>query len=273
MTASAPPPWQELLTAAEEAWDDDRIHDALQLCDRAALTGVDGRHRAALLRGHILLDLGDAAGALSSFESVADPGVPDPELDCARGIALFELARFAEAENALQSSLRGNADLADAHYALGLIAELHGSGQEVEHFRRARRLAPERFPNTPKLSTEDFEGMVEEALTGLPQPVREAMENIPVLVAEVPHPEDLKEAEPPLSPQSFGMFVGLSPAAGGMTDESGQGQTGILLFKRNLERACPDRETLVEEIRETVLHEVSHALGLPIDDMDPHSLN
>ncbi|HET6344229.1 MAG TPA: metallopeptidase family protein, partial [Myxococcota bacterium] len=212
-----------------------------------------------------LLEMGDAAGALSSYESVADPSVPDAELDCARGLALFEMARLAEAENALQSAVRGNADLADAHYALGLIAELNGTGQEVEHFRRARKLAPDRFPVTPKLSTGDFEAAVEAALDGLPEEVRQALVDIPVLVAEVPHPEDLRAADPPLSPLSFGMVVGLAASSGaGLMQDSDSDRAGLLLFKRNLERACPDRQALVEEIRETILTEAEEALGIMV---------
>ena len=258
------------MRAAREAWSEERPHDALQLCDRAAQIPGDARYQAALLRGDILLELGDAAGALSSYDSVADPSTPDADLDCARGLALFELARFAEAENALRSALRGNNQLADAHYALGLMAELFGNGQDTEHFRRARRLAPDRFPVTQRRSNEAFQELVEEALEGLPPPVKQAMENIPVLVAEVPHPEDLRQCDPPVSPLAFGMMVGLAPQTGGLlVDVDTETQPGLLLFKRNLERACAEREALVEEIRATVLQEAEDHLGVATLDEPP----
>jgi predicted Zn-dependent protease with MMP-like domain len=260
--------WEEWLSAAREAWGEERPHDALQLCDRAAQIPGDARYQAALLRGDILLEMGDAAGALSSYDSVADPSTPDAELDCARGLALFELARMAEAENALRSALRGNDKLADAHYALGLIAELHGNGQETEHFRRARRIAPERFPASPKRGSEDFQELVEEALEGLPPHVKGAMEEIPVLVAEVPHPEDLRQCDPPVSPLAFGMMVGLASQTGGYLEDDEEAQPGLLLFKRNLERACHERQSLVDEIRATVIQEAEEHLGLMPGDED-----
>src|SRR5262245_29570273 len=110
MTKHAPD-WESLLDEAASALEEDRHHDALQLCDRAALLGDEARYNAAILRGDILLELGDPSGALSSYETVADPDVQDPDLDCARGMAFFELGRLAEADSALRSALRGNADL------------------------------------------------------------------------------------------------------------------------------------------------------------------
>jgi len=254
--------WQELLDEAEVALRELRHHEALQLCDRAAVQGDDARYFSALLRGDVLLDYGDAAAALSSYDAVADPTVPDPELDLCRGLALFELVRFAESENALRSALRGDPNMAEAHYSLALISEINGTGREVEHFRQARRLDPERFPPVPQLSRIDFEAVVEEALASLPDTVRTATRDIPVLIAEVIHAGDLVQADPPLSPRSLGMFVGVAPRDLSVLDAPPEQQPTILLFKRNLERACPDRDVLVAEVRKTVLHEVGHAIGL-----------
>lgn len=254
--------WNEILDDAERLWRDGRHHDALQQVDKAALASEDARYHAALLRGDVLLDLGDPLGALSSYESVADPMTPDPDVDAARGIALFELARFPEADNALRSALRGRADLAEAHYTLGLLYELLGNGRDIEHFRIARKLAPEQFPPPSQLSRDEFESAIQSAAGELPLSVQRAIEGIPVLVQELPHPDDLREAIPPVSPRCLGLFVGLAPRFRSTLDEGVAEQPVILLFKRNLERACDSRDGLIEEIRLTVLHEIGHALGL-----------
>jgi predicted Zn-dependent protease with MMP-like domain len=264
--------WEDLLDEAEAAWQNGRHHDALQACDRAAMQGEDARYYAAMMRGDVLLELGDAAGALSSFESVADPDVEDPDVDLSRGVALFELGRLAEGENALRSALRGDANLAEAHYTLGLIAELQGNGAEAEHFRQARRLDAELYSPRPQLAREDFENLVEEALASLPDPVATAVRNIPVLVAELPHPEDLRLSDPPLSPRALGLFVGTPPGRTGGFDGPAPEQPTILLFKRNLERACADREELVREVSLTVIHEVGHALGLSESELEERGL-
>ncbi len=243
--------WQTLLEEARSLAQEHPLA-ALQLCDRAALLSADGRYRAALLRGDILLELGDAAGALSCYESVADITKKDSEVDCARGLALFHLARFAESENALRSALRDNPDLAQAHFALGVMAEVAGTGQEIEHFRRARRLDPTRFFSTPKLSNPEFEKVVEEALLSLPAELREKMEEVLVLVAPVPRLEDLVHEEGSLSPLCKATRVALATSYYGEIDEITPPRPAILLFKRNVERVCRDRDALVAAVATAV---------------------
>ena len=261
--------WEEMLDEAAAALDESRHHDALQLCDRASMLGDDARYHAAILRGDVLLDLGDPGGALSSYETVADPDLDDPELDCARGIALFELGRFAEAENALASAVRGDPELAEAYYALGLLAELQGTGKEIEYFRRARRLDPDEYPAHLQLAREEFEATVEEALTRMPGGIREALTRLPVLIAELPHPEDVRHADPPLSPLALGMFVGSPPwAEGAVMEAPDSQQPAMVLFKRNLERAATTREELIDEIRRTITHEIGHVLGYSEEEIE-----
>lgn len=245
---------QGLLAEARRALANRRVHDALQLCDRAALQSDDGRYEAARLRGDILLDLGDAKGALSSFDSVADPEVADPSLDCARGLALFELARLAEAENALRSAVRGDADLAEAHFTLGLIAELEGTGEENEHFRRARKLSPERFRPAGRMSTGAFEHAVAAAVVRLPEAVRQALAATPVLIADLPNPRDLVRHPASLSPMTFAMRVAIR-ALGDPIDDVVPMKPALLLFKRNIERAYSAVEDVVDAVERTLREE------------------
>lgn len=244
-----------MLQRAEAARREGRYHEALQLSDRAAVIGEDARYHAALVRGDILMELGDPAAALSSYESIADPSIPDPELDCARGIALFELAKLPEAENALRSALRGRPDLAEAYFVLGMIAEMLGTGEDVELFRMARRLEPERFPPAPQRSREVFEALLEHALTDLPAEIEDVLRDVSVVVADVPYPDDLTRSDPPMSPGSLAMFV--SPGYGDASEAA-----ALVLFKRNLERSFPDTAELSAELRSLVIRELAAVVGI-----------
>lgn len=245
--------WRRMLEEANAARRDRRFGDALQLSDRAAQAGEDARYHAALLRGDVMLELGNAAAALSSYEAVADPAVPDPLIDCARGIALFELTRLPEADNALRSAIRGRPDLAEAYYALGLVAELLGTGEDAELFRCARRIDVERFPPVRYLSRPAFEAVVAEAVGALPPTIADIVADLTLLVVEVPRPGDLRRTEPPVSPTALGMLV--------EEPDKPDDQPVLLLFKRNLERAFCGREQLVAGLRRAVGEEVRRSFG------------
>ncbi len=251
------PNWAELLAQAQAARESGQAHAALQLCDRAALQSVPGRDAAARLRGDILLQLGDAAGALSSFDSVADPAVPDAALDCRRGLALFELVRFAEALGALRSALRGDPSLAEAHHALGVIAEITGSGDEAEFFRSARRLAPQRYATAPHRSAAQFTAAVGQAVARLGTEDKGVFDTTPILVQELPRLHDLRQKNAALSPEAFGTRVLMrqvtqAEGGSGAGPEPSVATPAILLFKRNLERGSRDEEALVQAIVETL---------------------
>ncbi len=48
--------------------------------------------------------------------------------------------------------------------------------------------------------------------------------------------------------------------------------SSIVLYQKNLERACDSKEQLVEEIRVTLLHEVGHFLGLDEEELEARGL-
>lgn len=250
--------WQKILQQAQEARQAEMHHQALQLCDQAAMLGDEARYHAALLRGEILLELGDTSGALSSFEAVADPAVPDPRIDRARGLALFEMCRFAEAENALESALLAETPSADVYFTLGLMAELQHTGEESELFRMARRLAPETYPAIRYRSTEEFEKLVHQARDRMPKDVLDRHADLQIIVMDLPRLHDLAQALPPMSPRALATWAHVTnlPVAPGDEDKAPEAVRVIVLYKRSLERQAHTTEALQELITMTLLDEL-----------------
>ena len=246
--------WRNLLTKAKEVLAAGRTHEALQLCDRAALESEDARYGAALIRGAIHLEMGDALGALSAYQAVADLGTPDAELDCARGLAYFELAEIPEAEAAIRGALRINDNLAEGHYTLALILELKGSREANAHFRRARELAPAQYPEDRSRTREEFEALLNRAASTLPDDVVEHIRKFPIVVADLPVLDELQKIQPRMSPQSLALVLGSA--------EASPAQPCLLIFKRNVERAFRDAELIEAGIRLAVIREFTRALGL-----------
>jgi len=254
-----------------------------------------------LAAGWDLLDSGDPEGALREAERLLGDDPVDLEAMHLAGCALADLGQWAEGEARLREALEEDPDYdgareslagllyatcrfeeglkeaqrvvraeprhAQGHYLLGLLLDMLGrTGEADEHFRRATRLDPEAYPAPFAMDRAAFDAAVEEAFESLPPQFRSEVVNLPILVEEVPTPAILAELEEP-SPDLLGLFVGVA-----LPDRSHAvlhtAPTAIYLFKRNLERVSPDRETLVEEIRVTLLHEVGHYLG-----MDEESLH
>jgi predicted Zn-dependent protease with MMP-like domain/Flp pilus assembly protein TadD len=244
---------------------------AAKLARKAGDGALEGE--AAWLEGVALTDLGRPDEGLARLE-VAARALPDAaavHLD--RGVALYELCRWDEAREALLRAESEEPDDAWTEHQLGLVAERRGDAKEARRrFDRARKLAPDDFPRPIALSRAAFDAAVEEAFARLPEQVRRYLANVAITVEDLPSEDDLRAAEPPLSPASLGMFRG--PAYGrGEGDPWTHLPSSIVLYQRNLERFARSREELAEEIRVTLVHEVGHYLGLDEDELYERGLD
>ena len=252
--------WQELLKRAKHSLLMERPGEALQYCDRASFGSDEARYASVLVRGRILLEMGDPMGALSMFESIARLDYQDPEVDCARGRALFELAQFPESQAALTSALQVDAKLADAYYTLGLIAEFTGTGEEGPLFREARRLDPQRFFPNIQMTNDSFEALIHEAVAEMEEPFQRVLEQIPIMIAELPLVNDLHQLNPRISPLSLSMLVGAVVESG--PDEGIQ--PVLFFFKRNVERGFSNRTGMISATRSAIISNFVDSRGLPL---------
>jgi predicted Zn-dependent protease with MMP-like domain/Flp pilus assembly protein TadD len=229
---------------------------------------------AAWLEGAALSQLGRAGEALARLDAAARALPDSVEVALERGIALYELCRWDDARDALLAAERLGRDDAWVQHHLGLVAERRGDAKEAKRrFDRARKLAPEDFPRPIALSRPAFDAAVEDALAGLPEPVRRHLANVAITVEDLPSEDDLLAADPPLSPTSLGMFRGSGFGRGGALEAGTQLPPSIALFQTNLERFARSRAELEEEIRVTLVHEVGHFLGLDEDELYERGLD
>src|SRR5262249_49375759 len=99
-----------------------------------------------------------------------------------------------------------------------------------------------------------------EAIRSLPPRVARALEEVTIAVDSYPD-EAFLQGEDDVGPDLLGLFTGTALPERHHLD-SGRLPDVIHLFKRNLEVTAVDRDELVREIRDTLLHEVGHYLGL-----------
>jgi predicted Zn-dependent protease with MMP-like domain len=118
-----------------------------------------------------------------------------------------------------------------------------------------------------RMSREEFERVVAKALDGLPSEVAGFLDNVAVVVEEEPADDDLVEAG--LDPETdtlFGIYQGLAlPDRGGSYGNVLPDR--IVIYRRPLLEECDDRNELIREIQDTVVHEIGHYFGLGEEDL------
>jgi predicted Zn-dependent protease with MMP-like domain len=113
-----------------------------------------------------------------------------------------------------------------------------------------------------------FEALVERALASIPMPFASALDEVAIVIADEPTREELAESGLDLDEALYGLYEG-TPRTEWAAD-SVPFPNRITLYRLPLEEDFPDPRDLAEEVRETVIHELAHHLG--IDDDRLHEL-
>jgi predicted Zn-dependent protease with MMP-like domain len=251
------------------AWDllDEGKVDEARVTVDALWRARPGHPDLRIVAAAVCLDEGEPAAALEALEGAqrsADPAL----FFYLRAVAGFELIRFEQARDDALRAVAVNHDLAEGHDLLARIAEYLGREEEArEHSAEARAIDPVAFAGPLEMSEPDFASLVEESLHELSAAFRRKLDEVPVIVDDLPRREILIAEDPPLPPDLLGLFVGRNLLERSHLDLPGVPEA-IYLFRRNLLRACADRDELMREVRITVRHEVGHLLGMDEDDLD-----
>lgn len=100
---------------------------------------------------------------------------------------------------------------------------------------------------------ERFEQLAAEVLDNLPEPFRNRLANIAIIV----------EDSPPRNPPGgllLGLFSGVPRTLKSVF--SADPPDHIFLYQKNIEAVCSNEAQVVQQIRDTLLHEIGHYFGL-----------
>jgi predicted Zn-dependent protease with MMP-like domain len=111
-----------------------------------------------------------------------------------------------------------------------------------------------------------FERLVDRALAGIPEPFRSALEEVAIVIDDVPTPDQRRENELPDGEMLYGLYEGVPRTAYGSDWVAMPNR--ITLFRLPLEEDFADPDDLAEEVRLTVIHELAHHLGIDDDRLD-----
>ncbi len=236
------------LEKARVLYDEARYEDAIETLREEG--SIEGLYLAA----SALYELGEHEEADELARRAL--GIEElPELRHLEALLRLQRGQPEEALAAAKRSIELDPELAEGHHALGLSFTQLGRIDEADAaFARAAALDPASYFQPFRVSREDFDEVVDEALAELPEEFESYLENVEIAVEDVPDAALLEEG---LEFDLLGLYRGAT-----IQSESWDLPDRVLLFQRNLENISPTRDDLVEEIRDTVYHEIGHHMGM-----------
>jgi Flp pilus assembly protein TadD/predicted Zn-dependent protease with MMP-like domain len=253
----------------------DALRLGLELAQRGSRRAEARRRRnppliadLSVLEAQALNDLGRSDEALTRVAAALRiaPGRGDALHE--KGVALFDLSRFADARTVLQKALGIQPDDAYTHQMLGLTLEQLGDAKAADaEIARALELAPNELSRPILIPMPDFRREVDAVIASLPAERKARVHAIKVEIADLPEPADLAAVTPPFPPTILGLYRGPVGHAAELPPAAGDEPVSIVLYRKNLARAVKSRTELSEQIRDTLLHEIGHLEGLDEDDL------
>ncbi|CUS97933.1 metallopeptidase family protein [Candidatus Chrysopegis kryptomonas] len=112
------------------------------------------------------------------------------------------------------------------------------------------------------MKREEFEKIVEETIESLPEEIKQKLDNVVFIVQDYPDSDELKKTKASKY-NLLGLYTGIPLSKRGTSYGMYPATPDrIFIFKANIERICRNEKELKTKIREVVLHEIGHYLGM-----------
>ena len=111
---------------------------------------------------------------------------------------------------------------------------------------------------------EEFEKIVGRALDSLPEKYTSKLDNVAIVIADEPTPEQRTKLELRCNQTLFGLYEGIPKTQRG-NNYSMVLPDKITIFKLPIARATDSEDGVYDQVRHTVWHEIAHHFGLKHD--------
>lgn len=117
------------------------------------------------------------------------------------------------------------------------------------------------------VSPEEFDQWIQEALAGLPAPFASLADEVSIVVEEEPSAEVLQEFELESEDDLLGLYQGVSIDETSFFQPAGELPARIAIYRGPILRLCRTKDEVIHEVRDTVVHELGHHVGLDDEEM------
>jgi|SRR3989338_5159753 len=117
------------------------------------------------------------------------------------------------------------------------------------------------------VNPEEFEALVRTAVRRLPSSYRRLLDNIAVVVEEEPSRDVLDEMELESEDDLLGLYTGTAKGGESFFDPAGHLPARVIIYRGPIMRLCRTKDEVIQEVQDTVAHEIGHHFGLDDDEM------
>jgi predicted Zn-dependent protease with MMP-like domain len=117
------------------------------------------------------------------------------------------------------------------------------------------------------MTRQQFERLVEEALTTIPKRFRDAMHNVALVVEDQPSAALLAEMEVEPGDTLYGLYQG-TPLPDRTWSDTSRLPDRITIYQGPIEEDAEDEDDMIVLIGETVIHEFGHYFGLSEEEIE-----
>jgi predicted Zn-dependent protease with MMP-like domain len=114
------------------------------------------------------------------------------------------------------------------------------------------------------MTRKEFQDVVSAALDELPPAFQDALHNLDIQVRWAPNPDERRRARLRPHHDLFGIYLGI-PITSRTSGYHMVVPDVIIIYQRSHEQACRTKQEMIEQARQTLLHEIGHYMGIDED--------
>lgn len=111
------------------------------------------------------------------------------------------------------------------------------------------------------MTSKEFEQLVNTGIEAIPKKFLDLLNNLAIVIEDVPNLNQLKKSHLPLGWTLFGLYEGV-PQSNRGPNYTAMLPDKITIFKKPIENAAHNAEDVKEIVKNTVWHEIAHHFGM-----------